>query len=151
VLCWFPAKSWAKLLALAQLFLFTPEKIPTRQMPARTLELWGGVLQNTRRAGGLPLSVDAVAVTAAATALIREQPAGGAVRRPPPPPPPRTAALLKLVAVSCLRAVGLGGAAPDALGKCLRAAGWGGSPSYNPLFLILWLRGREISEATSSQ
>jgi len=89
VLFWFPAKSWAKLLALAQLFLFTTEKIPTRQSPARTLELWGGVLQNTRRAGGLPLSVDAAAVTAAATALSWEQPAGGAVRRLPPRPPAR--------------------------------------------------------------
>ena len=84
-------------------------------------------MQNTRRAGRLPLSVNAAAVTAAATAMSREQPAGGAVGRLSPPR--RTAALLKLVAASCLRAVGLDGAAPDALGGCCRAAGWGGSPS----------------------
>jgi len=40
-------------------------------------------------AGGLPLSVDAAAATAAATALSREQPAGCARERPPPPQPSR--------------------------------------------------------------
>jgi len=56
-------------------------------MPARTIELWVGVLQDTSRAGGLPLSDDAAAVPAAATALCWEQPAGRAVGRLPPPPP----------------------------------------------------------------
>ena len=96
-------------------------------MPARTIELWVGVLQDTSRAGGLPLSDDAAAVPAAATALCWEQPAGRAVGRLPPPR--RTAELLKLAAASCFRAVCLDGAAPDALGECIRAAGCEGSPS----------------------
>ena len=44
-------------------------------------------LQNTRRAGTLPISVNAAAVMAASTALSRKQPAGGAVGHLPPPPP----------------------------------------------------------------
>jgi len=75
----------------------------------------------------LPISVNAAAVMAASTALSRKQPAGGAVGHLPPPR--RTAALLKLVAASCLRVVGVNGAAPDALGG---------------------LRGHDKSDTTSS-